>query len=229
MPIIFDGYNYASSGILPIAAKHDFTLMCWAYLDTTSEMGNFFCIGREDGTTNNGYQFGVGTSNLSTLGNNLIASFNGVGAIDGKYLIGTGWHHCAFTNKDEDANRDSIFYIDGIEHVFGNSGTAIAPTLGWAAGARLTTATNAVDNKLTAGNKVAQIKIFDRRLVQGEVITEMNSFRPVFVENLKAWIPMDEGTGTSLADYQSHTYKDYLNMTSGTALIWISGPPISHD
>lgn len=223
MALLFDGADYASSGTLPMTATNAFTLMCWAYLETTSENGDFFCIGREGGGTNNGYEFGVGATGTGDAGNDLIASFNGVGALDSNFAIGTGWHHVAFTFKDDNVGLDAIFYVDGVEKVFGDAGTPNAPTLGWAVGARLTTAVNAVDRQLSAGNRVAQIKVFNKRLSRGEVISEMNSYRPVNTQNLTAWLPIDEGTGTTLSD-RSKTYTASLT-TSGDPP-WVGGPPV---
>lgn len=219
-----NGTDYHSSGTLPMTATGEFTLMCWVFLETTSENGNFFCIGREGGGTNNGYEFGVGATGTGDAGNDLIASFNGVGALDSNFAIGTGWHHCALSFKDDNVGRDAIFYIDGEEKVLGDTNPPNAPTLGWAIGARLTTAVNSVDKVLTAGNRVAHIKVFDKRLSRGEVISEMNSYKPVNKQNLKAWLPIDENTGTLVSD-RSKTYTASLQ-PGGTAPLWESGPPM---
>lgn len=229
MALLANGTNYLSSGTLPTTATGNFTLMCWAFIETTSEQGNFFCIGREGGGTNNGYEFGVGNNSadpsLGNNGNDLAISYNGVGrqGVNQTISIGTGWHHCAFTEK----NTENKWYVDSILKYTGSGGTPSTPTLGWAVGSRLNTSISTADHILSSGNKIAHIKVFNKVLSQNEIITEMNSYRPMNIENLAVWLPVDEGTGTNVSDF-SKKYTSALTPPS-TMLAWTSGPPISHD
>lgn len=111
----FDGSNdqISVSSVLGLGAN-TVTVICWVYLDSTSECGAFWKIGAETGVAGDGYALGVGDTYFdlfySSAGNKLIGLFEKRRWIVTSTNIGTGWHRVAMVI---DASSVPSFYLDG--------------------------------------------------------------------------------------------------------------------
>ena len=104
------------------------TMMCWVYLSSTSLKGTFLGTGSNPGAggdNSKGFGLGVGSTDFTNNGNNLIAIWEAVRWIPTGKPIGTGWHHVALTINN---SSKPTMYIDGVQ-IYTDTGTdPAAPT-----------------------------------------------------------------------------------------------------
>lgn len=91
----FSGINYLSKSTPVTIATTNISVAFWANIPTSSETGCFFWNGKTTATTN-GYALGIGGSNYTIAGNNLILHLPSI--IWGNFgALGTGWKHIILT------------------------------------------------------------------------------------------------------------------------------------
>lgn len=213
MSLQFNGTTqYADTGTKPSTVLNDFTLMCWVFVKSTSEQGTMV----NNGTTSGGWGFGVGDTTTSGAGNNFVGIYGGVAWLASNTAIGTGWRHLALVRRA----GTTFFYIDGRESPTTSATAPETPVGNFVVGAANT------DLPRYYNDKIAHVRVFEIGLTRTQVISEMNSYRPINTQNLKMWLPMDEGTGTTLKDF-SGKYTASLATTGGAN--WAPNPPISHN
>lgn len=89
------GFNGSSTYIrcsIAMTATDNFTILFWVYLASNSLMGKFLENGGNTSGNNTGYAIGVGSTDMTKNGNNLILTTNNVAWIPTGKAIGTGWH-----------------------------------------------------------------------------------------------------------------------------------------
>jgi hypothetical protein len=101
----------------PALGASNITIEAWVHLGSTSLQGTFV----KD--QNSSVGIGVGNTQFTNAGNNLILLYEGVRWINTGVQIGTGWHHVAAVI---DANGKPSAYIDGVK-VYTDSSTAPTP------------------------------------------------------------------------------------------------------
>lgn len=210
--------NFLKADAVPMVATQDFTIMCWVFYETTSEIGRLYMIGR-DGT--NGYGAGIGTNNDSSAGNEVLHVYDGVAWIDVNVGAGTGWHHIALV---DDATSQTI-YLDGV-----NIGTAIPNAV---AATQNTTVGVAFDvaagQALSGENRVSCIKIWTSKLTQAQIQIEMQSQFPVFnFSTLAMFWPLEKSGGALSASNGIDFTQKFTTIGAATgAPGWADNPPIA--
>lgn len=75
-----------------------------------------------------------------------------------------------------------------------------------------------------ADGRIALVKAWSRSLDSNEIALERWSYRPVLFNNLAAYYPLEEGTGTTDNDF-TQTTATTLSHTNTPA--WVDGPPVT--
>jgi len=154
----FPSSNAGSYIAIPvsISATHDFTLHCWVYIPSTSQLGTFIKIG----DASSGYAIGVGSGTMTSNGNNLIGLYEGVSWLDSATAIGTGLHMVDLVG---DSSGHPKMYLDGVQVYSDTSNTPIAP------------ANSAAIGRATGSNRyfnygnIDDVALFNRALTAGEI------------------------------------------------------------
>ena len=219
MSTVGDGTaDYYRAAALPMTALVNITLMCWVYYDSTSEKGRIIMIGQ--GSTD-GYGFAIGSGNDGVSGNEVLVVYDGVAWLDPNTNAGTGWHHIALT-RDNVATPVTRIFLDGT--VLGTTFTTVPVTPVVNTTILASYVSSTPSQFLTLVNRVALIKVFNTDLSANQIVTEMNSYDPVFHTNLVWFAPCDEGTGTTILDY---TQKFTTNLDGVSSPVWADGPPVT--
>ena len=189
---------------------------CWVNLPSTSEKGTFFKIGG-----GNGYGIGVGDGWFDAPGNELCMVYEGVRWIGSSTLIGTGWHHVAFTIG---SSGEATIYLDG-ENVYDESGDPDDPVIP-SGGYSYIGASSSTGRKLTNGT-IDEVRLWSDIRTASELRENMNSTLNGTESNLVAYYNMDNGTGTKTTDIVGSSSTDGVitgaSWTSSTAFnTWLN-------
>ena len=153
----FDGTNgYVSINSVFGLGTTNVTIESWVYIPSTSESGTIARLGTND----TGFGIGVGDVDFDHSGNELIVLIDTKRWIDTNTLIGTGWHHVAFSVGS--SNQVNI-YLDG-KNVYteASSGlTAVTPSSPSYIGAGNST------TRIFSGGKIDEVRILEGRAIGG--------------------------------------------------------------
>lgn len=203
------------------AQLQNITMMCWVYLDTTSEKGAFFGYGGDQNTQGGGLTLAVGnSSNGNGVGNNLWGEINGVVWWQMATSVGTGWNHLALVDR----LGVQYGYLNGVfssvidsaityETIGANNvymGDHSNPTAG---------------TRLTAGPRSSACKVFNIALSTSSISDEMNSFWPIDTNSLVLFWPADESGGG--LDDPTQNYTTSTVTTAGVPTRG-DGPPVTY-
>lgn len=108
----------------PISTVIDnFTFLCWVYISGTSLKGCFFSNGSSASGNTWGYAIGIGNTDFSNNGNNIILVTLNVACIPTTKAIGTGWHQVGMIR--DAGNWYAV--LDGVRYSASSTSTPTAP------------------------------------------------------------------------------------------------------
>jgi hypothetical protein len=121
--------SFVSTPSPPTTATDNWTMETWMNPSNLSQQGMVMSNGFDDGSTGNGYSFGIGngcTGSGCGSGNKLQGLLNGVAFLDGGFTFpnANAWYHVVML-------RDSgtvKFYVDGVQTPSTSTATPTAPT-----------------------------------------------------------------------------------------------------
>lgn len=129
--VSLNGASYLRSGTPVSGVIANLSMFMWVYLSGTSLRGCFANNGA-DAILSSGYGIGVGSTDMDTLGNNLIGLCDNVGWMNFNKAIGAaGWHWVGFTRGA------SVWtgYVDNVASATTFTTTPVTPTSDWIVGA----------------------------------------------------------------------------------------------
>jgi len=187
----------ADNAALNVTAGHSVTITAW--VKTTSATNQMFVCKRVNGA-GDGYElyqsgayFAV---NASSSGTDISPA---VGTL---YPINDGnWHHVAYVLNV--AGTASSIYVDGklektVAITAGQAGAGITNTDALYFGVRNTTT-----KTLPLNGSLDEVRIYDKAMTSGDLLTDMATTAAVGTTNLTAAWDFNEGSGTTLADVKS--------------------------
>lgn len=215
------GSDLIRAGGNPMGNTTNLTLMCWAYLNSSSESGTYCGWGGDQNTFGGGVSFAVGGTTGSNVGNNFFVELSGIAWWQTTTASATGWNHLAMVNR----GGDNYFYLNG--EFTAHKNTAIGKEVATESTFFGDTSDPTVGARLDVSNRTSSFKAWSRALTTAEVQVEMSSAFPVFLTNLSVFWLSDKSGGygtTNLVDYT----QAYSTATSliGTPT-WADNPPVA--
>lgn len=149
--------QYLQTSVLS-SATTNISMFGWVYIPDTSRQGAFFANGYD-----NGYTVGIGGTDISNNGNDLILVLGAVEVIDTNTTIGTGWHHVG-------ATRDGTTwrcYIDSVQCTTTSTTSPATPTTAFLISAHA--------GGYFYNDKVDDVVFYNKCLSAGEIIELYNN------------------------------------------------------
>ena len=228
---LFSIANYGEIGNYYSYDSQDFSYSCysktvtfWAKMNDAIGKGAFFKIGNSG---NNGYGFGVTTSNggFEDAGNYIRCLYEGVVWVGAQQVNDLNeWHHYACVIRSANGNYSNFIYKDGnLIANFSNSAIVKQATNGIAfAGYDCITYAGEIFNRCLTG-KMTRICMFDRQLNQDEVLRDFQCGHHISdVEGLSHfWMPTRDDSIITDSIGTWHLTKKGISITISKDTPWI--------
>lgn len=192
--------------------QNNWTYMCWTNIEDTSRgSAGQVAIGNGGNTAEHTLAQLV---NVAQAPDKWGFINDGLAWVSGNDALTSGsWQHITQT-QDGTTQR---MYLDGVLQTNTATSTCQTPGSGFTIGGGLQTAGY-------SDGIIALVKCYTAALSAAQILTEMNSFYPVFTANLVAFYPLDENTGITDVD---PTQSTTTNLTHINTPAWVDGPPVS--
>ncbi len=202
-----------------LTATDNWSVVAWLNLSTLSQSSSAVTVGYDNGSTGNGYQLGIASSNGGN-GHDVYATFGGYTAFDSGYSFPATneWHHVALVRK----SGVTQFYVDGFRTPNTSTRTPITPTaliIGSVVGSRYFQ--GAID----------EVRIYNRALTTDEVTLLADGFPMISRQPVGA---IGSTGGVQLfsvaalpASVKYQWQKNGINLSEGGHVIGVNGAALT--
>ena len=213
--------GYVRSQGVAVNTIQNWTMMCWCFVETTSEKGAFFYIGVDQNNAGDGMGLYVGANNGGALGNKALGTTFPVAWLDANTSFGTGWHHFAMVDR----GGFQYLYLDGIS--LGGFASPITSAPDTLTQLGCDSDPDAGSN-LSAGNRTAHAKAWNSALGTTQIQAEMSSGFPMFnFDTLAMYWSAEKSGGYGTANVIDFTQKLSAIGIATNTVTWADNPPVA--